>query len=248
MRYIIPCILLALTTCLYADDPKSKAIRKYENEVEVLRKQGQAAIKRLEGVFEKEVEKLREKTLKDLQKELDGALEAKDLDKALALREAIKAFEDGDASGLLSVVKSKKESKSGPRKQIPRNAVRFERQRYYFMKGPLTWHQAQAEAERVGGYLLRLNSAAEQDFIITWLQSLNLDSGYDPHIDGTRLLDGKNFRFSNGELMPVNNLKTGNIDGLPNRTWSPFLLLTPPKYVPVQYHMAGECFIIEWDN
>ena len=53
MKYIIPCILLALTTCLYADDPKSKAIRKYENEVEVLRKQGQAAIKRLEGVFEK---------------------------------------------------------------------------------------------------------------------------------------------------------------------------------------------------
>jgi hypothetical protein len=63
MGYIILCILLALTTCLYADDPTSKAIRKYENEVEVLRKQGQAVIKRLEGVFEKEVEKLREKTL-----------------------------------------------------------------------------------------------------------------------------------------------------------------------------------------
>ena len=86
MRYIFLYILPALATCLYADDPKSKAIRKYDNEVGVLRKQGQAAIKRLEGVFGKEVENLREKTLKDLQKELDAALESKDLDKAVALR------------------------------------------------------------------------------------------------------------------------------------------------------------------
>ena len=51
-------------------------------------------------MFEKEVEKLREKTLKDLQKELDAALQTQDLVKALALREAIKAFEDAEASGL----------------------------------------------------------------------------------------------------------------------------------------------------
>ena len=100
MRSILPCVVFALTTCLYADEPKSKAIRKYENEVEVLRKQTPAAIKRLEGVFEKEVEKLRGKTLQDLKKKLNAALESNDLDKAVALREAIKAFEGSEASGL----------------------------------------------------------------------------------------------------------------------------------------------------
>ena len=116
MKNVLLSVFLALTTRLDADEPTSNAIRNYENEVEVLRKQGQAAIKRLEGVFGKEVEKLRDKTLKALQEELDAPLEAKDLDKAMALREAIKAFEESDASGLLSTVKRAEDNKKKTKK------------------------------------------------------------------------------------------------------------------------------------
>ena len=103
----------------------------------MLRKQGQAAIKRLEGVFEKEVEKLREKTLKDLQKELDAALEAKDLDKAVALREAIQAFEDGDESGLSS--KADVANKKKVKKRIPKDAVHFSGHRYLLVDRGMAW-------------------------------------------------------------------------------------------------------------
>ena len=105
MRYIIPCILLALTTCLYADEPKhaeeDKAIlAELRNSIEVLRNQGQAAVARTEKTFDKEVEKLKKKALKSLKIAMDDAFEAKDLDGAVALRELIKDTENLDAGNV----------------------------------------------------------------------------------------------------------------------------------------------------
>ncbi len=197
MRYIIPCILLALTTCLCADEPKSKALRKYENEVEILRKQGQAAIKRLEGVFEKEVEKLREKTLTALQEELDAALEGKDLDKAVALREAIKAFEGAEASGLAA--KAEVASQKKIRKRIPRTAMKFEGHHYAVNTAPRTWHVARDNSETLGGHLVRIESAEELAFVAALVKRVASTGIH--WIDGSDEILENDWRFSNGQPM-----------------------------------------------
>ena len=236
MRYIFPCILLALTTCLYADDPKSKAIRKYENEVEVLRKQGQAAIKRLEGVFEKEVEKLREKTLKDLQKELDGALEAKDLDEAVALREAIKAFEDGDASGLLSTAKTTDENKKKTKKQIPRKALNFKGHKYAIQNAPMFPNVAADYAESLGGHLLRIESAEEWDFVRKWLNGKR-----DLYVDGSDQIEEGSWVYSEGTKVDFRNVKVV-FDGQPAQNFCGFF---EDHICDLGWQRLP--FIIEWD-
>ena len=237
MRYIIPCILLALTTCLYADDPKSKAIRKYENEVEVLRKQGQAAIKRLEGVFEKEVEKLREKTLKDLQKGLDAALESKDLDKAVALRGAIKAFEGAEASGLAA--KAEVASKKKIRKRIPKEAVSFGGHKYFYHDQPTaTYRVALGIAESVGGHLVRIDSLKEFEFIMRM-------TGGQGMIDGTSEVGDGKWRFANGEELKLGNIRFRAGEPTNNNHKEYVLVLTPQGINDQAYERLP--FIIEWD-
>jgi hypothetical protein len=105
MRYIIPCILLVLTTCLCADEPKHAdegkvTLAELRNSIEVLRNQGQAAVARTEKTFDKEVENLKKKALKSLKIAMDDAIEAKDLDGAVALRELIKNTENLDAGNV----------------------------------------------------------------------------------------------------------------------------------------------------
>ncbi|MEC8553548.1 MAG: lectin-like protein [Planctomycetota bacterium] len=250
MRYLIPCSLLAFSTRLYVDEPKSKAIRKYENEVEVLRKQGQAAVKRLEGVFEKEVEKLRAKTLKDLQKELHGALEAKDLDKAAALREAIKAFADADEAGLSA--KSDAEGKAEPaskkkmQKRIPRDALTFCRSRYAFIRQPRTWHRATKNAADLGGHLVTSNSVEEYDFLQKVLHLAN-DSKYSYWIGGTCEDDGTTYRDHMENFIDFTPMRN---ERLTNNTYSHcWLHLGNNNGWRVKNFSHGiDAFIIEWDN
>ena len=245
MRYIFPCILLALTTCLNADEPKSKAIRKYENEVEVLRKQGQAAIKRLEGVFEKEVEKLRGKTLTALQKELDAALESKDLDKAVALREAIKAFEGAEASGLAA--KAEVASKKKIKKRIPRDALRFRGHHYQLVLQGVSWHMARKIATESGGHLLLINSLEEHAFIATALNLRNLRN-IDFWIDGTCEEDLSTFLSFSGNQLNLQNCRLGGLDKADGEN---YLRLdgTDKRWTVNDTHPHYENnFIIEWDN
>ncbi len=66
MRHITPYILLALTVCLYADEPKvadksNAIVAELLNQVEVLHNQGQAAVARTEMLFDEEVAKLKAK-------------------------------------------------------------------------------------------------------------------------------------------------------------------------------------------
>ncbi|MDB4654256.1 C-type lectin domain-containing protein [Rubripirellula sp.] len=243
MRYFIPCILLALTTCLYADEPKSKAIRKYENEVEVLRKQGQAAIKRLEGVFEKEVEKLRDKTLTDLQKELDAALESKDLDKAVALREAIKTFENAEASGLAA--KAEPANKKKIKKRIPKNAVNFGGHRYALISEPMTSNVAAKHAESHGESLLKIDTAAEFSFVGNWWRPRFAGEGVwiggsDEEREGVWIhTDGSPVKLS---AMVLKEWRGGN-EGR-HLHW----LFWQKDGRVVSGDTARHAFIIEWDN
>ena len=246
MRYLIPFVFLGLVNSLYADQPQTKAIRKYENEVEVLRRQGQAAIKRLEGVFEKEVEKLRAKTLEDLQKELDAALEAKDLDKAVVLRESIKAFENAEASGL-----SAKANGSGQqriKKLIPKEAVHFGGHRYLIVTEKVTWHQARNLASQAGGHLLRINSKAEQAFLHDLITRNNSLRETVVFIDGTREVDLKRFLFSDGAPVDFSKMLTKKFHGDGEVCLMLYLYADGKLLVNDAAGWVPAAYVIEWDN
>ncbi len=124
-------------------------------------------------MFKKEVEKLRETTLKDLREERDATLEAKDLDKAVALREAIKAFESAKESGLSS--KEEVVSKRKIKKCIPRTAVKFNGHHYAVVTERMTPRGAALYAESVGAHLVRIETAEQNQSVMKLTQ--NFESG-----------------------------------------------------------------------
>ena len=193
-----------LTTCLYADQSSSKALREYKIELDALASQAQAAVKRsqivfdkevekIRGVFEEEMEKLRRRALRDLQAELDAALGARELDEAVALREAIKEFEKGgqNFSKLVSI--------NQPKKQIPPKALKFKGHSYSIQTIPMYPNVAADYASSLGGHLLRIESAEEWGFVKKWLSGKQflLIGGSDQITDGQWLYsDGTRIDFS----------------------------------------------------
>ena len=268
MRYFIPCILLVLTTCLCADEPKNvdevKAIlAELRNSIEVLRNQGQAAVARTEKTFDKEAEKLKKKALKSLKVAMDDAFEAKDLDGAVALRELIKNTENLDAGNVTKstivvneVKKTEPKAEAPPKPSIPKDAVQFGGHRYLLVKENVSWHHAKSKANQLGGHLLRLDSVIEHDFIITYLSSFK-PSYKHVHIDGNREFDLQIWRYEDGTPVDFTKVRRGS-----NFTPSGPILTgaTRKNYVHSCLYEDGGwsvgClnpsdlgnFIIEWDN
>lgn len=222
MRYIIPCVFLALTTCLYADEPKhadeGKAIlAELRNSIEVLRNQGQAAVARTEKTFDKEVEKLKKKALQSLKTAMDDAFEAKDLDGAVALRELIKNTENLDAGNVTKstivvneVKKTEPKAEAPPKPSIPKDAVQFGGHRYLLVKENVSWHYAKLKANQLGGHLLRLDSVAEHDFIKKYLQARRPTFRH-VFIDGDRHLDLETWRYESGEKIDFTKMRRGSL-------------------------------------
>jgi len=52
-----------------------------------------------------------------------------------------------------------------PKRKRPKNAVEFNGHWYVFVTEPATWHQAQRKCEEAGGYLVRIESEEENDFV-----------------------------------------------------------------------------------
>ncbi len=266
MRYFILCILLALTTCLYADDPKhadqGKAIlAELRNSIEVLRNQGQAAVARTEKTFDTEVEKLKEKALMSLKSEMDDAIEAKDLDGAIALRELIKNTENLDAGNVTKstivvneVKKTEPKAEAPPKPSIPKNAVQFGGHHYQLVDNGVSWLQSVKEAKRLGGHLLRIGSVAEHTFVKGYLNRFNSRSIRHVWIDGTLALDGKRWLCEDGQPVELHNFSNKEIERGPE---DQFLVLVANLrwevadcgfWVTTSREVFRNPYIIEWDN
>ena len=101
MRLIFAfCIFLSLNIPMSVSGQEPEELRKLSREVEVLRKQGLSHIKLIENVydrekdeadniFQNEVAKRRNETLTKLNAEIDSSMEAKQLDKAIKLKELV---------------------------------------------------------------------------------------------------------------------------------------------------------------
>lgn len=123
----------------------------------------------MEGFFKEGVEKVKVNLLKDLQRELDAVLEAKDLDQAVPLRELIEDLQEGRLSGLLGAVQNGQSKSQKPKKQIPRNALKFKGPKYAIQNVPMLPNLVAHYAECLGDHLLRIESTEEWGFVRKWL-------------------------------------------------------------------------------
>ena len=70
---------------------------------------------------------------------------------------------------------------------------------YYFLTAPNTWKGAQAKAESAGGYLVAINTAQEQQWLIDWLPNTNYFIGLtDREREGS-------FKWVNGDPLTFRN-------------------------------------------
>jgi hypothetical protein len=172
-----------------------------------------------------------------------------------AMEEEAKRVRLEEATEIKELIKQRKETElptldqlkwKVAKAKIPKTAVNFNGHHYAICTERKTWHQAERAAIAAGGYLVRLNSTAEHDFIISWLKQSKCDAGV--HIDGTRFLDGDTFLFSDGEKMPLSLLRTGWIKDYPNKHWEQFLFLNSKGFNVDSFHLHKLYFIIEWDK
>ncbi|MDA7928755.1 hypothetical protein N9V88_02585 [bacterium] len=106
------CIVLSLNIPLSVVGQETEELRKLTREVEVLRKKGLSHIKLIENVYDREkdeaenifqdeVAKRRNETLTKLNAEIESALEAKNLDKAIKLKATIEKVDEKNYGTLL---------------------------------------------------------------------------------------------------------------------------------------------------
>ncbi|MGI9442698.1 MAG: hypothetical protein ACR2N1_09545 [Rubripirellula sp.] len=264
MRYTILLFTLLLVSYTSADEPKvanksNAIVAELLNQVEVLRNQGQAAVARTETLFDEEVAKLKAKAMESLSAEMDAAIDAKDLDKAVALRGLVKKVEGLDAGDLTEstiVIQPQEADKPEVKKPaIPKDAVQFGGHHYQIVTDKVTRMQAKRDAEEKGGHLLRVDSGKEFYFAASLLPRQFGPRSVHIWIDGSRLLlGGKNWLYANGDRVDLTmfsalDLSEGDSDF--------FLNLTRNKKQQVLLSDAGLTFsnepeiygfIIEWDN
>ncbi len=127
---------------------------------------------------------IRDKYVVDLKKALKAALQKEDLNEANAINDEIKRvadlrFEEG--------LKPKKKLRHPP------SAKRFKGHWYKVINKKLTWHQAEAYCENIGGYLACVGSKEEDEFLI------HLSKGQDVWLGATDDVKEGTWKWVNGE-------------------------------------------------
>jgi len=215
-------LALLFSNCVYADEPSSKAIQRYDAQVNLLRSK-----------YSKELKELKEKALKELQKEMDDAMRSKDLDKALALRDMIENFDENKPEEV--------------EKRIPRNAVSYRGNKYAVVNIPMTPAVAARYAQSLGGSLLKVDTDDEFTFITKWMERGGF-KGEGLWIGGSDEYEEGNFIHSDGSRVNLDALEVSpnwrNGDDARHLHW---LFLQRDKKV-CNGDGARHPSIIEWDN
>jgi hypothetical protein len=172
------CIVLSLNIPLSVVGQETEELRKLTREVEVLRKKGLSHIKLIENVYDREkdeaenifqdeVAKRRKELLSKLNAEIDSAMEAKNLDKAIKLKELVEKVNKQEFGKLLNPAatitqKDRKMATAVP----PAAAVAFAGHSYLIVNlDGISWEDARAVCKRMGGDLVVINTREEQQFI-----------------------------------------------------------------------------------
>ena len=156
------------------------------------------------------------------------------------LRTKIKSLEREVADLKRSLAKTK-----GKRK-IPRGAIQFGGKTYFVFEQEATWHHADYLCRSVGGYVARIESQAEHDFLKSVLNSPNFTAEY-YWIDGSDAVEEGTWVLSNGVPMLYegwSGTEPGNVRGIEHHV----CLVRDSGWKWSDYCGADrKPFICEWD-
>jgi hypothetical protein len=135
------------------------------------------------------------------------------------------------------------------KKQIPDDAVSFGGHRYLLVDRGVTWSAAMRESEQRGGYLVKLDSVQEHEFLINHLNEKppKNENGH-IWINGSRLIDGGKYLFTDDRPVDFSKMRTTPFSRPEGREM--FLAMFEPHGWHVQdvvfHHKGFHAFIIEW--
>ena len=225
MRYLFTMACLLLATGVVADEGDfdfsslgaKKALRDYKKALVEDKK----AIELKRKKFDEEAESLAKTTrdafVENLKKALKKSMQSGNLDEANKINAAIKALEQGTgpAGGSTTGTKGKKKAKKS-KARIPKNAIKWNGHHYLAVNSKVTWNQAKAACEAAGGYLVRVQSREESNFIVRLAQRHLPLVVFNPShkiycwIGGSDAEQEGLWRFSDGSPMEYMNWKHGH--------------------------------------
>jgi len=236
---VCPCLVYGQDTELKSVKGKA-AIREYDKTTEELAKEYQKKLEDLDREFRMKSELVRSRLLSNLKEALTEEARKVNLPEANKIDAEIKYYTEIP----LPIVSG---NSTGPRKtQIPRSALSFRGHHYAVVTKPMTWHSARDYAESLGGYLVRIDSNVEQQFIEkTFEKGRNTGLLW---IDGNDELTEGRWIFSNGK--PVKFFNWAKPEPTNTKSKEHVIALNPSnRFLWADVPSTGRCrFIIEWDE
>jgi hypothetical protein len=135
---------------------------------------------------------LRARLLSNLNAAMEEEAKRVRLEEATEIKELIKQRKETELPTLDELVaRTKQKTKKGKaaKAKIPKTAVKFNGHRYAICTEHMTWHEARDYSESLGGYLARIESRKELEFVIALVKNLDPNGNVKVlWIDGSRFL------------------------------------------------------------
>ena len=250
-------VCFASTVSSFAAEPKSpevnRALREYREAKNKLSAQYHKAVDDLNMTYEKEMKTHHAKLIFELTTALNSAAQRVDLEEANAIKaliEQIKKTNLGPPSSDVVVSPNTNANPEFPKVVIPKEAVEFEGHHYYLVGDAerATWHVARERCQALGGHLVRIDSAAENQFVFP-LATSGKDLGL-VMIDGTDEVREGQWVYSDGMQMKYFNWgprSPNNVDDLEHYA----AMMSGPKATGTWDDKRGgfrHYYICEWDQ
>lgn len=133
------------------------AVNKHKRRVEAAKKKFDLVHKRIKAAYTLEVKDAGIELMRDLDLAMSAATKAGNLDEAVKLKGAVASMRE-------SVLITPSDSN-----RFPNNALAWNGHHYKLIEKSLTWNQANVECQRLGGHLVRIESAEESRIILSRL-------------------------------------------------------------------------------
>ena len=197
MKYIIALLaIFVLSNLGLCQEPELKstkakaAVRDYERKIEDVDEDFEKQLKNLEKSYQMKSEILRARLLSNLNAAMEEEAKRVRLEEATEIKELIKQRKETELPALEELVaRTKQKTKKGKaaKAKIPKTAVKFNGHRYAICTEHMTWREARDYSESLGGYLARIESRKELEFVIALVKNLDPNGNVKVlWIDGSR--------------------------------------------------------------
>ncbi len=189
------------------------AVRDYQRKIKTEQRNKTRQLEKIEDAYTKESKALRAGLLAKLTEQMEAEARIGDLEKATKIKALLDQMKEAKLPTLQDMADAPPDEAAPPKStpsqpadskarskpaQIPSNAVTFQGHQYALMAEKLPWHLAHKQAASLGGYLVRIETPEEYQF----LRENLIGDVKKIWLDGSDEIQEGRWIFANGE--PVN--------------------------------------------